>query len=152
MADLPAKLKPVADKLRGLKAKLGVTTYSVSVRIRTFSGQDLDGYTQTVTTLLTGGFAAPVRVLSQRDVILSGGLYNSNDLEVTLTPAYEDGDTDGGYLFNALDPAPGASPQEVVFIVTGDGLPTGGAVFKKIGTRVTPFTYLITIRNTGAKP
>jgi hypothetical protein len=148
MVDLPAKLKPVADRLRGLKAKLGVSVYTVSLRVRTFTSQDFDGYSQTITPLLTGGFNPPVKRLNQKDLVISGGLYQDQDLEVTLTPDFGT----GGYAIAVLDPPVGNNPPEVLFIVTGDGIPTGGSLYKRIGLKVSPMGYRLVLRNTGVKP
>lgn len=149
MADLPSSLKPIADKLRGLSASLGMTVYTVTLRIRQFDSQTFtDGYTDTLIPLLTDGQPAPVKRLSQKDVVLSGGLYQEADLRVTLTPEFEN----GGYDLAALDPPPGANPAQFTFIVRGSGLPAEGALFKRIGVHVSPVTLELILRNTGKRP
>jgi hypothetical protein len=89
-----------------------------------------------------------VRQLTQRDVIASGGLYTTQDLEITLTPAFSTAVLTGGLSVLSLDPATTSHPQEIFFKVTGPGYPSG-AWFKKIGQNFSEaLTYKITLRKT----
>lgn len=148
-------LRATLDKLRAIPAKLGLRSYTVTVRVRSWSGdRPGDGVlTDTLTQLTVDGYAPKVKQLTQQDVIASGGLYQDQDLEVSLTPEFTVNAVTGGVTVQTFDPPVGAAPTEVAFIVEGPGLPEGGSVFKKIGQRVdSELTYRITLRNTGEAP
>lgn len=150
MVDLPAKLNPKLDKLRALKAgKLSSEPFTVSLRTRTFASLT-DGYTsESIVPLLADGVPAPVRVLSQREIALSGGELQEMRLEITLTPEFGT----GGYAPSQFDPpAAEGIVTETVYIVKGPNLPASGTIFTKVSTEVSSFVIKLTLRNTGASP
>ncbi len=148
---LADNLKLALDKVRGIPGKLGLRPYTVTVRLRSWSGSraGLGTKTDTDTALLVDGYAPHVRQLGQRDVIASGGLYSTQDFEVTLTPDFTVGSVSGGIAAATFDPSSGATPQEVFFLLTGPGIPENGAWFKKVGQNISgTLTTRITLKKT----
>lgn len=142
-------LKPVIDRARAIAGSLGFRPYTVSLVVRSWSGArpGLGTATTTETPLTVADGQNPkVKKISQREVIASGGLYQAQDLEVTLTAAY----SGGGYATTDFDPTPTSSPTEVYFRVEGPGIPSGGCKFKKVAQTVdSALTYRLVLRNDG---
>ena len=141
------------DKIRGIPDQLGVAPFTVAVRVVTWSGSRVGVGTRTVTDTpvkVSAGARNPdVRRLTSTDVIASGGLYTATDLRVgPLTPGY----AGGGMTAAQLDPAPGSSPTEVSYVVTGPGIPSGGVLYKRVGGEMASSTqYFVVIRSTGER-
>jgi hypothetical protein len=150
---LAEDLKPVMDDARSIAGTLGFRLFAVTVRKRAWSGARVGLGTATTTdTALTAAHGAnpKVRYLSQREIIASAGLYQALDLEVTLTADYSPVDGYGGVAIATLSPVPTSAPTEVLFKVTGPGLPSAGGWFKMIGLNAnSALTYKIILRNTG---
>ncbi len=147
---LADELKLALDSVRAIPGILGLRPYTVSVRVRSWSGSraGLGTATDVDSQLLVGGLPPDVRQLTQRDVIASGGLYSTQDYEVTLTPDFTSGDLTGGISASVLDPDVGSHPQEIFFQLTGPGSP--GSFYKKVGQDISNIlTYKITLRKTG---
>ena len=149
---IPTILRPL-DSLRGIAGVLGLRPYTVTVRVRVWSGErpglgsrlDVD----TVLYNVLGGVQYPVRVRtrSQRDVIASGGQFSDHQFLVgPMTPQY----VGGGYLVGQLDPAPTNSATEVVWFMSGPDLPPNSA-FTKIGTEGTALHFTVILQQSGKK-
>lgn len=148
---LSDNLKSILDRVRSIPARLDLRPYTVTVRLRSWSGTrpGLGTKTDTDTELLVDGYAPHVRQLSQRDVIASGGLYSTQDFEVTLTPSFTVGDVSGGVAVSSFEPSTTSHPQEIFFKLTGPGIPENGAWFKKVGQNISEsVTLRITLKKT----
>lgn len=118
-------LLPQLDRIRAIPAALGLRPFSVVVRVRSWSGSDLASGTATDsdTTITVGPGSAPkVRHLSPREVVASGGQYQTGDYRVgPLTP-----DGSGyGVPVSTFRPALTAG-QELLVKLTGPDTPSGG--------------------------
>jgi hypothetical protein len=146
---------PILDLYRGaLNTVWDLRRYDVTVRVITWAPGSLPGSQGAtkapVDTPLTvhGGGRPKVEQVSQATIIASGGLYQDQDLKIgPLTPAYG--------IASGIDPAvfdpAGASNTEVLFLLTGPGLPAAGAWYRKVGQEVTGnFRYSLVVRATGA--
>lgn len=142
------------DEIRGdVPGDIGLRPFRIWVTSRAWSGTRVGVGTKTDTTteLTCAGRPPKVKQISDADVIASGGLYSSGDIEVgPITPAY----TGGGVAVSTWQPNIGASPTEGPwFRVTGPGYPTAGAWFKSkssggnFSTRVT-----LVMSQTGESP
>lgn len=110
---------PTLDAIRtGIPTAFGIRTVSLTVRVKTWSGAAVGKGTKTVTdTLITGpaGNRYKIREVNAKDVVLSGGLYQSGQYKVgPITPPY------AGGPFTAADliPPKTSSPREVYYGVT----------------------------------
>lgn len=146
---------PILDLYRGaLNSVWDLRRFDVTVRVTTYAPGTLPGAQgstkDAVDTPLTvyGGGRPKVEQVSQATIIASGGLYQDQDLRIgPLTPAYG--------IASGIDPAvfdpAGSSNTEVLFLIAGPGLPSGGAWYKKVGQEVTGnFHYSLVVRATGA--
>lgn len=122
---LASSLLPSLDAIRSIPADLGLRPFSCLVRVRSWSGGAIgDGTATDVdTAIVVGGGAAPrVRHPSPREVVASGGQYQSGDYRIgPLTP---DGGG-AGVAVSTLRPALTAG-QELLVKVTGPDTPSGG--------------------------
>lgn len=143
-------LKPILDNARAIAGDLGFRPFSVSVRVQDWSGGQAGKGTmvETITPLTVGnGQNVKVEQVSQRDIFLSGGLYQALDLKVTVTAGY----SGGGVAIATFDP-PVVKGRNVDFKLIGPGLPATGAYFNKIGQDVSSaLTYRIYLRSAGTK-
>jgi hypothetical protein len=91
--------------------------------------------------------------VTQRDIIMSGGAYQDQDLKVgPITPPYRGGAADNSAI-TVFDPLPNGSPVEIFFNVSGPGMAVGGSWFEKFQMTVTkPFSYQFVIRRSGRIP
>lgn len=144
---------PVLDLYAGaLDTVWGLRRYDVAIVVNTWSGA-LVGQgtkTQVVTPLVVAGGARPgVVQLSQRDVLASGGLYQDLDFRIgPLTPV-SPGFPAIGVDPTLFDPAVIGPSTEVLFKLTGPGMPNG-AFFKKVDQNVAGnFGFSITVRKSG---
>lgn len=148
-------LLSTVDKIRGIPDTLGVRLYTVTIRVRTWTGARPgigSGVDADSVFWVDGGTHKPrVVQVTSRDVIASGGMYQDQDLKVgPVTPSY----SGGGVSVDAIDPPPGVSPAEVFFKIVGPGMESGGSWFKKINTNTlpSPFGYTFVVRATGEAP
>lgn len=153
MTTLRDSLLPVIDVIRGiLDAPLGMRQCQVSVVTNTWTGGAYPGApgstkTQVVTPLKVDGQSPGVTLVSQKDIIASGGLYQEMDLRVgPLTPKF----TGGGIDPTTLDNQSGGQNTEIFFLVSGPGIGSGSGYYKKVGQTLIPgnFRYEIVIRKT----
>ena len=150
-------LLPLIDSIRGIPGDLGLRRHVVTIRVRTWSGERvglgtrLD--TETVLSVGAGAYNPKVTRVSQKDIVASGGLYQSNDVKVgPLTPEY----LGGGAAVAVLDPETTPMlPKEILFRIEGDGYPDGGAWFEKISTEAGASTNstkrFLVLRQTGRR-
>jgi hypothetical protein len=147
------RLRAKLDAARVKPALLGLRPFTITVWTRSWSGgrSGLGSVTDGYQALTVGdGYAPHVRQLSQRDVIASGGLYSEQDLEVTLTAAYDACSTSGGFEVSDFDPPRDGYFKQVLFIVTGPGMPTAGRLYQKKGQRVdSSYSYSLILTATG---
>jgi hypothetical protein len=147
------------DEIRGIAGELGLRPYTVTVQLLTYSGLRAGLGTKTAGPVLTlfhtmGPNAQPVRVrqLSRKEIIASGGLYTDRDFKVgPMTPAYGAyvNQFAGGNTDAQLDPEATIYPTEVIWAMSGPGLPAGGATFSKVGEEATALHYFIFLRQSG---
>lgn len=153
---LRSGLLPALDAIRGIPDALGLRLYTVSIRVRTWSGtrpgvdsstpSDADKY-----FYVDAGTHRPhVVQVTQRDIIASGGVYQDQDVKVgPITPPY----TGGGVDITAFDPAMTSSPVEVFFLISGPGMAAGGSWYRKVGQDVSrPLSYFFTLRRMAETP
>lgn len=155
---LRGALLPVADRLRGLAdTAYGLRLHGVSVVVTVWPAGSLPGAhgvtpTTTTTPLLVDGARPRVERVSSQDVIASGGRYEDADIKVgPLTPAWTDaaGVAHGVSLDVINPPIPaGGGVAEVLFKVTGPGIPAAGDWYRRVGDDALPglFGYTITLR------
>lgn len=153
MATLVESCKPIFEGARVLLADLGFRGHDVVMRVVTWSGQTVGEGTRTAvdTTLLIQGKRVKVRLLSEKDIIASGGLYADGDYKVgPFTPAYT-GQLDplypsGGIAVTGFNPADSSAKREIYYKITGPGMESG-AWFTKIGQVVdTNWSRYFTVR------
>ena len=169
-------IKPPLDAVRAIGGLLGLRVFAVTVRKRVWTGTPANlrppapgaaGMTATDTDVVLTNQAADgslqpvmVRQVSRREAIASGGQYTARDLRVgPMTPAYAANLQLGaaGQDDSALNPAPTASPTEIIWILkTNDGgthgLPAAGVICEKVGEESTAIHYIIFLRATGCQP
>lgn len=152
MTCLSEQLKAALDAVRAIPDQLGLRPYTVSIRVRTWSGEraglgtktDADGY-----IVVGDGYRPSVREISSQDIIASGGLYTQEDLKITVTPAYVGACGIGGHLVSDFEPDVNANPTEIFFNIKGPGHPANGSWYKKISQNVdSVLTYTFIIRKT----
>lgn len=152
MSCLSEQLKAALDQVRAIPDILGLRPYSVSIRVRTWSGEraglgtktDTDGYIN-----VGDGYRPRVQNLSSADIIASAGLYTDEDLKVTITPAYVGACGIGGHLISDFDVPVNANPTEIFFNIKGAGHPVNGSWYKKISQKTdSVLTYTLIIRKT----
>lgn len=151
--DLKPSLREILDEARSISGQLGFNEYAVSAHLTQWSGERSGVGTATVTvTPLTvaNGDNPYVKILSQRNVMLSGGTKDDVDLEVSLTPAFTIDSTSGGIDLSTIDPVMLPNGRfELSFTVDGPGMAPGGSQFKKLGHRISSLTYILVLRKTG---
>lgn len=150
---LRTSLLPVLERLRGtIPVQLGLRPYSVTVRVRTWTGQrpGMGTHSDVDTVLGNAGQNVKVTLISSRDIVASGGRYTAGDFRVgPLTPSH----ATGGTPLSVFDPPRSATAREIFFIVTGPGLPDEGAVCKRVDANPYGlFRSEIVVRRTGERP
>ena len=151
---IAATLRKTLDYARGYGGRLGLRPFTVTMRVRTWSGSvPGEGAPTDVDTVITvAGGTQPVKCeqVSSRDIFASGGLYTDADWKVgPFTPLY----SGGGFDATSFDPPVGGQPTEVFWILKGRDLPPEGALHEKIGsTRDSALHYYIVLRATGRTP
>jgi hypothetical protein len=167
---------PALDALRAIAGILGLRKFRVVVRRRVWTGTPV-GYrppapgvpgmsvaSQTDTVLQNQGadgnlYPVRVRQLTRKEIFSSGGVYAARDLKVgPMTPTYLASilSAAGGYDDSSVNPMPGASPVELIWIVSSldgtFGIPTGGVVCELKGEEATDMHTNIILRSTGRNP
>src|SRR5579875_666951 len=142
MPTLGSSILPALDAIRAIGGKLGLRPFTVTARLRVWSGErpGVGAYTDTdtvLTNMAADGTKQPVMVkqVSRRDAIASGGLYTDRDLRVgPITPPFPAalGFLAGGFDDTTADPQPTNSATEVIWIVSSPtgtfGFPPGGVM------------------------
>ncbi len=147
-------LLELVDKIRRVPGLMDLRQHTVTVRVITWTGArtGLGTKTATDTVLYVGGNQnVKVRELTGEDVVASGGLYSSGDLEIgPITPSYGA----GGVAQSALDPAVSVSPTEIYYKIVGPiASASAGDWYKKIGGRSDRnFRYTVVVRKVAAVP
>lgn len=153
MSTLKDDYLDVVDELRGLPDEFGLCDWTVTIRVRTWSGSrpgvDNSSSTDTDTTFWVDGGTHRPRVVqvTQRDIIASGGVLQEQDIKVgPVTPPYPGGGVD----ITTFDPNNVLGPAEILFKVIGPGMAAGGSWFRKVAQDVSsPLAYFFTLRRTG---
>ncbi len=124
-------LLPEIDAIRGIPATLGLRSGSVTRRVRTWTGTrvGLGTSTTTETPVLVDGQCPRITRIGVKEAVASGGAYQAGDFLIgPVTPEF----AGGGVALATLQPAVGASPTEVLWVVSDNGLPSGGIVCEKV--------------------
>jgi hypothetical protein len=132
-------LLPGLDAVRAIPGELGLRDVTVTQVVRTWTGArvGLGTATRTDTAVLVGGQNPRVERISPRE-----------DLRVTVTPEFPG----GGVARSVLQPAVGASPTELYWLVTGRGFPADGMLCTKVGPEEhDELRITFVIRQTSAK-
>jgi hypothetical protein len=119
------------DKIRAIGGILGLRPTTVTVRQIAWTGERAGVGTRTATdTVLTvAGQPPQVHRVTQRDLIRSGGLYQSGDFRIgPLTPSYGT----GGVTEAMMDPAATANSDETYYILSGSNFPAAGLACERI--------------------
>lgn len=146
-------LMPIVDRIRGIPDTLGLRDYTVTIRVRSWSGSrpgvDNSSSSDADTTFWVDGGTHRPRVVqvTQRDIIASGGALQDQDIKVgPVTPSYGGGGVD----ITTFDPSNLDGPAEVLFKVEGPGMASGGSWFRKVSQDCSKsFSYFFTLRRTG---
>ncbi len=143
---------PVLDLYRGMLASTwDLRRYDVTVRVNTWSGALVGEGTKTTvnTPLLVNGQRPKVTQVTQKQIIMSHGLYQDQDLMVgPLTPPF----AGGGTAVIVFDPSNAAPNVELLFVVSGGPGDTdaGGDFYRLVAQEDTHnFRYMIVLRRTG---
>lgn len=153
---------PAVDAYRGIPGLFGIRLFVPTILVRVWSGDRVGAGTATDTSFslktALGLFSIKARVLSDREIVASNGLYHDQDVELgPITPPFPGSSVLDNSAISTFDPAPGTSPTEVFFKITGPGYPGyvdantpgPGAWFKKIAQRTDrPFRYMLVVRKT----
>lgn len=155
--DLRDSLLPAVDAIRGIPGLLGLRLYTVTITARQWTGARVGTGTSSDTTtglkIDLGAYPVKFRILTNKEVVSSGGLYQDQDAEVgPITPPYT-GSTQDNDAIAVFDPPPGSNPVEVFFNVIGPGYASPGAWFEKVSHRVDQsFRYTFVLRKTAWRP
>lgn len=146
-------LLPLVDEIRGsVPGDLGLRPHTVTVRVRTWSGArpGLGTKTDVDTLIRNAGYNPKVAEVTTKDVVASGGFYQSGDFRIgPITPEY----TGGGTALATQDPATTSTAREVLYKIEGPGLPSTGAWFKRVSdTTLKSFRNEIVVRRTAEAP
>ncbi len=128
MATFRESLLATVESIRGsIPGQLDLRPRSVTVRVRTWSGArpGVGTFTDVDTLLLNAGYNVKVEQVATKDIVASGGKYQSGDYKIgRLTPTQ--------YALDASDPATTTTAREVFYIIRGPGLPAAGLVCKRV--------------------
>ncbi len=153
---------PILDTYRGwLDGGWGLRQYDVVLRVTTwkiglanapYPGAPGAAKTVVDTPLLVDGQRVKVELVTQKDIIASGGLYQDQDLKIgPITPAFTLNAVQKGFDPATLDPAVSGA-NEVLFKITGPNYPSG-AWFKKVGQEIPMgnFHYYLIVRKSAVQ-
>lgn len=164
MATLASTILPALDAIRGIGGILGLRPFTVTLRVRQWSGASLGKGTKVdVDTVLTNITAVPggapvnikARFLTTREVSASGGLYRDRDVRIgRMTPAFAAAYNlpAGGYGDSTLDPQFSGTPTEIFWKVAGPGMAPGGSWCSRIAEEASALHYSIIVRADGKTP
>lgn len=147
-------LLPDLDAIRGIPGELGLRRFTVTVRVKTTTGVRpgvVGGTTTTVDTVLKVGNGTQnpkVAEVSVRDVVASGGLYETGDYRIgPLTHEW----SNGGTSLDTTNPATTSTGREVFYILEGPGFASGGVICKRVSDESLPnFHINVVVRRMGA--
>lgn len=149
---------PALDTIRSIRGRLGLDPFTVTLRVRTWTGGGPGlGTSSDVDTPLVhtaaDGTTWPVQVTQVRrqDTAASGSRYANIDFKVgPITPQYLNslGIPIGGSPDSVIDPPVATSAQEIFWILSGQGI-AANSVFKKISEEATALHYYLVLRSTG---
>ena len=158
MGALVPVILPALDAIRCVDGILGLRAYTVTLRVRTWSGErpGLGTFTDTTTAIVNtfvDGTTYPINVypMTRRDALASGGRYVTGDLRCgPSTPAYVNAITGqtGGFTDAQLDPAVSSTSTELFWLVTGPAL-AANTVCEKVGEEASATDYFFILRPTG---
>lgn len=157
---VPAILNAL-DTSRAIGGLLGKRILLPMVRRRVWTGERPGIGTFTDTDIFitnTGALpttAVSVQMVSQKDIVASGGLYRDRDMRVgPITPPFAATSLvgAGGFDDTTVDPAPTTQAVELFWNVSGQGMPTGGEWCMKIGEEVTWMHYTVILRAGASNP
>jgi len=146
---LRTRLLSVAERVRSIPGRLDVRQNVVTVRVREWSGQSSgEGvFTDTDTDLhILTSYNIRVQEVSTKDIVASGGQLTQQDLKVgPFTPGF--------ILDDTIDPPTNHLPREILFRVTGRGMPTGGRWFRRYDADdMKNFSAFLFLKATGDLP
>lgn len=137
------------DDGRALLDDFGLRPFTVTLRVVTWSGDRVgkgDSVTTDTPVTVSGGRRPKLVVLQDRDVVAGGVMTRARYKIGPITPPYNG----GGMTPDVLDPAAGAQPTEVFFVVEGPGMPATGMLCKKVdGDFANPFKFFLTLESLG---
>mgnify|MGYP001585149938 CR=1 FL=1 len=143
-------LLPAIDEIRAIPGELGFRGGTVTLIVRTWSGDrvGLGTATTTETPVLVGGGQSPrITRIDVREAVASGGAYQQGDFRIgPVTPEF----AGGGVAREVLQPDVNASPTEVLWRVTDNGLPSAGILCKKIAEEHRELRIVFVLRATSA--
>lgn len=124
-------LMPLLDDVRSIPGELGLRPFRLFVRTKTWTGErpGLGLSTTTEVEVLTGGHPPKVRELEHRDII--SGAPHLKRVEYRVGPIQPDYPL-GGHTTEELDPEQSTTPTEVLYRLTGPGLPADGLLCEKV--------------------
>jgi len=150
---------PAWDTLRTVGGRLGLRVFTVTQRVRRWTGErpGIGTHVDMDTVLVnTGadGITVPVRArqLSRHDIVASGGHYQAGDWRIgPMTPSYLAGlfNPAGGYVDSELDPEvlPVPVATEILWLLSGPAQPS--TVCDKVGEEFTALHAYLILRATG---
>lgn len=164
MATLAQTILPALDAIRGIGGILGLRPFTVTLRVRTWSGAspgkgnktDTDTVLTNVTATSAGTLEnVKARFVTTQEIVASAGLYRDRDVRVgPLTPQFAAayGLPQGGYGDAGLDPSPGAVAVEIFWKVAGPGMAPGGSWCSRIKEEASALHYYLVLRADGKTP
>lgn len=153
MPTLVESCLPIFEGARVLLADLGFRQHDVVMRVVTWSGQSAGEGTATRvdTPLVIQGRRVKARLVSQKDIVASGGLYEDGDYKIgPFTPEYANQldplYPSGGIEVAAFNPEENGNTRVIYYKIVGPGMPDG-AWFVKVGQTVdTNFSMYFNVR------
>lgn len=144
-------LLPVVDEARAIAGELGFRRYQVWVRKTTYAGPrvGIGAAAVTETRLLVGGQDPKVREVHRKDIVAGTSEAIDSEYEIgPLTPEF----AGGGVAESVINPEKTSTPTTIMFLLKGPGLPTDGALCKRIRDDVDrPLRTLIRVQSIGRK-
>ncbi len=129
-------LLPIIDSIRSIPEDFGIRLWTCTIRINAWDGGRLgvgNRLSTDVPLVLGNGRRPKIRELTTAEVIASGGVITAGTYEIgPLTPGIG-----GGALLTYFDPSyTDVSAKELLFLIAGEGLPTGGIVCKRVNADI----------------
>lgn len=124
-------LLPILPQLRSIAGQLGFRPFGVTIVVKDYgTGDPFKGNSftlKTLTPVLEDGYSPKVRWLSEADYLR--GTHPDVTLEVgPITPLT----STGGYSFEDLEQINANENSQVLYLITGPGMATGGTLFEKV--------------------